>query len=1176
MKISHLALPANLGGTLYQRFFSVTDSAAHSTEGLAGSARNLSSRIAISLLCLGSVAIAAIAPPVNLAWTSNPENNITGYRVSYGSTSGVYQNSLNVGTTPSAAISGLSEGGTYFFVVAAVNQAGLQGPASDEVSYQIPTTVLVPTTGWTVQHADSQESVEFQASNAFDGDPSTIWHTAWTGNTTPPPHEIQINLGATRSISGFRYLPRGGAILVGNVGKFEFYVSLDGVNWGNPVASGTFANTSDLKEVRFTETTANYVRFRGLTDANGGTFMSIAELSLIQGASTPPANLPPVAVAKTVSITDNSPVQIMLSGTDPDGNSLTYSVATNPSKGTLSGIAPSLTYTPSANFSGSDSFTYRVNDGNLDSATATVSITLISVNHVPVANSKSVTTTEDTPLAIVLDGTDPDNNSVTFSTVSSPTHGSLSGNAPNLIYTPGPNYNGADQFTFKVNDGNLNSSVATISITVSAVNDAPVVTSKAVSTTIGAALPVNLNGTDLDGDVLTYSVVSGPAHGSLTGTPPSLTYLPASGFSGSDQFTFKANDGKVNSENATISIEVDGITTNLVPSEGWTVHYADSQQSEDYQASNAFDGDSNTIWHTAWSENATPPPHEIQINLGATWSINGFRYLPRSGTYRVGNVGKYEFYTSKDGVKWGSPVASGVFANTQDLKEVRFTETTARYIRFRGLTDANGGTFMSVAEISLVQGVATPPTNQAPFASTQSIHTKSNTPVAIVLSGSDPERSALTFSVVNNPAHGTLAGTAPILTYTPDADFTGDDSFSFRCNDGEVFSTKSLILITVDPATDVPGNHAPQFFPASFKQDATEDQACTGILTATDENAGDTLTYKKLAGPAWLSVSENGNYSGTPLNSNVGDNYFVVKVADQHNASATALLTITVTNTNDAPVFKVSPIICPAGTEKVPYREQALKFSAADPDTGDTISYSIVSGPEWLEIDGSGILIGTPPKDSAGSNDFTIRATDASGAFSEETLQIKINPNTLPLPWKLDRVGKGNLAGPALYSAGIFTVGGAGILDVDSDAGNFSWQTLSGDGKIIARIDKVDDTGASTRVGLMIRDSLDSESRQVFIGLNGKGKLRWLRRANAGDNAIETSSKAPDSDATWLKLERRNNTITAYKSKNGDKWTEVESTKILLPENCYIGLTVSSGNKNQLNTSKFSRVRVIP
>ena len=321
MKISHLALPANLGGTLYRRFFSITDSAARPTEGSAGGARNLFLRIAISLACLGSAAIAATAPPVNLAWTSNPENNITGYRVSFGSTSGVYQNTLNVGTTPSAAISGLLEGNTYFFVVAAVNQAGLQGPASDEVSYQIPTTVLIPSTGWTVHYADSQESADFQASNAFDGDPNTIWHTAWTGNTTPPPHEIQINLGATRSISGFRYLPRSGSYLVGNVGKFELYVSLDGVNWGNPVASGTFANTSDLKEVRFTETTARYIRFRGLTDANGGTFMSIAEFSLIQGASTPPFNLPPVAVAKSVSISDNTPVQITLSGTDPDGSS---------------------------------------------------------------------------------------------------------------------------------------------------------------------------------------------------------------------------------------------------------------------------------------------------------------------------------------------------------------------------------------------------------------------------------------------------------------------------------------------------------------------------------------------------------------------------------------------------------------------------------------------------------------------------------------------------------------------------------------------------------------------------------------------------------------------------------------------------------------------------------------
>ena len=157
---------------------------------------------------------------------------------------------------------------------------------------------------------------------------------------------------------------------------------------------------------------------------------------------------------------------ITLTGSDVDGDRLTYSVVTSPAHGTLSGTAPNLTYTPAANYNGADSFTFKVNDGQADSAPATVSITVTAVNHAPVANAQAVTTNEDTAKAITLTGSDVDGNPLTYSVVTQPGHGSLSGTAPNLTYTPAANYNGADSFTFKVNDGQADSAAATVSITV--------------------------------------------------------------------------------------------------------------------------------------------------------------------------------------------------------------------------------------------------------------------------------------------------------------------------------------------------------------------------------------------------------------------------------------------------------------------------------------------------------------------------------------------------------------------------------------------------------------------------------------------------------------------------------------------------------------------------------------
>jgi hypothetical protein len=114
-----------------------------------------------------------------------------------------------------------------------------------------------------------------------------------------------------------------------------------------------------------------------------------------------------------------------------------------------------------------------VNDGKLDSAGATITIHVAAVNDAPTANAQSLTVNEDTPLAITLTGADVDLDAFTFS-VGTPLHGTLTGTAPNLIYTPNTNYFGPDSFSFQTVDGQTNSAPAAVSITVLPVNDAPV------------------------------------------------------------------------------------------------------------------------------------------------------------------------------------------------------------------------------------------------------------------------------------------------------------------------------------------------------------------------------------------------------------------------------------------------------------------------------------------------------------------------------------------------------------------------------------------------------------------------------------------------------------------------------------------------------------------------------
>src|SRR5881628_1325195 len=169
---------------------------------------------------------------------------------------------------------------------------------------------------------------------------------------------------------------------------------------------------------------------------------------------------------------------ITLSATDAEGSPLTYAIGTGPAHGTLSGPAPALTYTPAANYNGPDSFTYKANDGTVDSNLATVSITVTAVNDAPVATDDAVTTAEDTAVSgnVLTNDTDVDaGTTLTASLVASPAHGTVTLATNGVFtYTPAANYNGADSFTYKANDGTVDSNVATVAITVTAVNDAPV------------------------------------------------------------------------------------------------------------------------------------------------------------------------------------------------------------------------------------------------------------------------------------------------------------------------------------------------------------------------------------------------------------------------------------------------------------------------------------------------------------------------------------------------------------------------------------------------------------------------------------------------------------------------------------------------------------------------------
>jgi hypothetical protein len=290
-----------------------------------------------------------------------------------------------------------------------------------------------------------------------------------------------------------------------------------------------------------------------LYDVSDGTGQSLLATVTIQIAQ---ANRPPSANNATVSGTENMPVPILLSGKDPDGDTLTFQIASPPTKGQLAGNGPNLTYTPAPGASGGDSFTFVVSDGVAQSAPAIVSIQLAHVNRPPIATAATVRGTEGAPLNLTLAGTDPDNDPLVFQISSSPGKGQLSGVPPNVTYTPGAGVTGTDSFTFVVSDGLVQSSPATVTIQLAHQNHPPTAASASIQTSENTPVAIILSGTDPDGDALSFQIATRPGLGQLSGNPPNLTYTPASNASGTDTFTFVTTDGIAQSAAASITVQI--------------------------------------------------------------------------------------------------------------------------------------------------------------------------------------------------------------------------------------------------------------------------------------------------------------------------------------------------------------------------------------------------------------------------------------------------------------------------------------------------------------------------------------------------------------------------------------------------------------------------------------------
>jgi PKD repeat protein len=269
----------------------------------------------------------------------------------------------------------------------------------------------------------------------------------------------------------------------------------------------------------------------------------------------------------------NKPVAGALACTDRDGDALTYALAGAPEHGTAV-VAPEgrFTYTPADGFRGSDAFTFTASDGTLVSRVATVHLD-IGANHAPEASDGSVTLEEDAAASVTLAAADVDEDPLAYTIVAGPEHGTLTGDAPDLTYTPEPGFAGADSFAFVVNDGSVDSDEATVTITVEQVNDEASADDDAAHVDEDHVASVAVLDNDSPGlgeeleQVLVVTAIAQPAHGTAFAVAGgSVFYLPAANWNGEDAFSYTVCDDGSPSACATAQVAITVAPVNDRPS----------------------------------------------------------------------------------------------------------------------------------------------------------------------------------------------------------------------------------------------------------------------------------------------------------------------------------------------------------------------------------------------------------------------------------------------------------------------------------------------------------------------------------------------------------------------------------------------------------------------------------